>query len=574
MEGMLMELSPEMESPETQDLLTQLCQDTASLRTELVRLQRENYELRQQAGYWKGVHAKAVERLAALQEEIEHLRGEKCKLQDRVFGRKSEKQGKTDRSNNLEDPDKPSAKRPRGQQRGQPGPKRRDHSHLPTRETFVDLPEHDRICQDCGQPFAEMSDTEDSEQLEMEVVVYRRVFRRRRYRPSCRCAGTWRVFTAPAVPKLIPKGCLGISLWVEILLDKFFSYRPTYRLLEQWRTLELALALGTVTDGLQRLEPMFTPIYEALIERGRQSVYQQADETRWMVFIVREDKSNHRWWLWFHLSEDTGVYRLDPSRSRKVPEEHYPNDGDTIYLMVDRFSSYKAMVQVKNGLIVLVFCWAHVRRDFVEVGKGWEELKDWALQWLQRIRDLYRLNRERLALRERLNCERLAAPERLALPAPEPEYTAADTALCAAVKDMQTQANAELADPQLREPCRKALTSLQEHWEGLTRFVEDPRIPMDNNASERGLRGPALGRKNFYGSAAEWSGRLAAMLFSIFATLKMWNLNPRSWLQAFLEKCAQAGGKAPEDIRPFLPWNLSPEPRPTRVDQINHPNTS
>jgi transposase len=575
MEGMLMELSPEMESPGTQELLTQLCQQTDWLRTELVRLQRENYELRQQAGYWKGVHAKAVERLAALQQEVEHLRGDNCKLQDRVFGRKSEKQAaKTDRSNDLEDPNKPSAKRPRGQQRGQPGPKRRDHSHLPARETFVDLPEQERVCQGCGQPFAEMSDTEDSEQLEIEVLVYRRVFRRRRYRPTCRCAGTWRVFTAPAVPKLIPKGCLGISLWVEILLDKFMSYRPTYRLLEQWRTLRLDLALGTVTDGLQRLEPMFTPIYEALIERGRQSVYQQADETRWMVFIVREDKSNHRWWLWFHLSEDAGVYRLDPSRSRRVPEEHYPNDGDTIYLMVDRFSSYKAMAQVKDGVIVLVFCWAHVRRDFVEVGKGWEELKDWALQWLQRIRDLYRLNRERLALRERLNCERLAAPERLALPAPEPEYTAADTALRAAVQDMQTQANAELADPQLREPCRKVLTSLQEHWQGLTRFVEDPRIPMDNNASERGLRGPALGRKNFYGSAAEWSGRLAAMLFSIFATLKMWNLNPRSWLQAYLEKCAQAGGKAPEDIRPFLPWNLSPEVRTKRVEQVNHSNTS
>src|SRR6202043_340974 len=113
----------------------------------LVRLQRENYELRQQAGYWKGVHAKAVERLAALQQEVEHLRGDNCKLQDRGFGRKSEKQAaKTDRSNDLEDPNKPSAKRPRGQQRGQPGPKRRDHSHLPARETFVDLPEQERVC--------------------------------------------------------------------------------------------------------------------------------------------------------------------------------------------------------------------------------------------------------------------------------------------------------------------------------------------------------------------------------------------------------------------------------------------
>jgi transposase len=402
-----------------------------------------------------------------------------------------------------------------------------------------------------------MSDTEDSEQIEIEVRAHRRVLRRRRYRPTCRCAGGWRIFTAAAVPKLIPKGRLGTSVWVEILLDKFLSYRPTHRLLEYWRTLELDLSLGTVTDGLRRLEPLFTPVYEALIERNRQSVYHQADETRWLVFIVQEGKDNHRWWLWLHLGEDTAVYRLDPSRSHKSPEEHYPKDCDNIYLMVDRYSAYKAMIQVKEGHILLVFCWAHVRRDFVEVGKGWEELKDWALQWLQRIRNLYRLNRQRLA-----------APERLALPAPE-----ADAALRAAVQDMQTQANAELANPQLREPCRKVLTSLQEHWEGLTRFVFDPRIPMDNNASERGLRGPALGRKNFYGSAAAWSGRLAAMLFSIFTTLKMWNLNPRTWLQAFLEKCAQAGGKAPEDIHPFLPWNLSPECT-ARTDDTDVLNTS
>jgi transposase len=420
------------------------------------------------------------------------------------------------------------------------------------------LPEQDRVCPACRLPFAALGDTEDSEQIEIDVRAYRRVYRRRRYRPTCTCAGCWRVFTAPPVPKLIPKGSLGISVWVEVLLDKFLSYRPTYRLLEQWRTLGLDLSLGTVTDGLRRLEPLFTSVYEALIERNRQSVYQQADETRWLVFIVQEGKESHRWWLWLHLGQDSAVYRLDPSRSHEVPEKHYPASGDTIYLMVDRYAAYKAMIQVKNGLMVLVFCWAHVRRDFVGVGKGWDELTAWALQWLQRIRELYRLNRERLAL-----------------PALTPAYVAAQAKLRLAVADMQTHRDVELADPQLRAPCRKVLSSLQEHWEGLTHFVEDPRLPMDNNASERRLRGPALGRKNFYGSAAAWSGRLAAMMFSIVATLQMWKLNPRTWLQTFLEKCAEAGGKAPEDIRPFLPWKLAPEPSsratpsPTEVAEPN-----
>ena len=62
-------------------------------------------------------------------------------------------------------------------------------------------------------------------------------------------------------------------------------------------------------------------------------------------------------------------------------------------------------------------------------------------------------------------------------------------------------------------------------------FVDDPRIPLDNNYGERLIRGPAVGRKNYYGSGAEWSGRLAMMMFSIFATLILWKINPRVWLR-------------------------------------------
>ena len=126
---------------------------------------------------------------------------------------------------------------------------------------------------------------------------------------------------------------------------------------------------------------------------------------------------------------------------------------------------------------------------------------------------------------------------------------------------MRGQAVLELSDPRLRQPCRKVLESLQEHGTGLTRFVDDPRIPMDNNASERAGRGPAVARKNFYGSGSLGSGRLAAAMFSLLATLAHWKFNPRRWLAWYLESCAVAGGKPPQDIQAFLPWNLSDERR-------------
>ena len=204
----------------------------------------------------------------------------------------------------------------------------------------------------------------------------------------------------------------------------------------------------------------------------------------------------------------------------------------------------------------MAFCWAHVRRDFVRVGKGFPKLKAWALQWLIRIRELYRLNRERLR----------HAPG-------TPEFAAADALLRQHVDSMAAQRDTELADAKLREPCRKALVSLNEHWSGLTLFVDDSRIPLDNNYSERLIRGPAVGRKNYYGSGAEWSGRLAMMMFSIFATLILWKINPRMWLNWYFAACAAKEGQAADNPESFLPWNLS-ETRLTELQNAAEPDFS
>ena len=501
-------------------------------------------EFRWQVGYWKSRHADTVKRNEQLAEELRQAKGEIRTLRDEQFGRKSEKATQTDRSNDLLDPLESSVpSRKRGAQPGQEGHGRRDYSHLPVVEEFVSLPMESLACPLCGKPATMMSASEDSELLEIDVRAHRRRIRRRRYRATCDCDPARRTLTAPPPPKLIPKGNYGISIWVHVLLDKYASYRPTERLLGQLEQYDLDLPAGTVNDGLQRIEPLMQPIYEAFRERNRQGDFHQADETRWLVFVLLDGKKGHGWWLWVILGADTVLYLLDSSRSHEVPQSHFGPQASGV-LEVDRYSGYKAMTQVKSGLMVLAFCWAHVRRDFVSVGKGWSELTPWALSWLRRIRQLYRLNRERL---------------RYAIGSPE--FQQQDALLRQAVETMRVQAMEELSDPKLRQPCRKVLDSLQEHWTGLVRFVEDPRIPLDNNASERAGRGPAVARKNFYGSGSLWSGRLAATMFSLFATLAHWKLNPRRWLTWYLESCAAAGGRAPEDIRPFLPWNLSAERR-------------
>ncbi len=523
-------------------------QTIARLREKIEQLEKENGELRQQGGYWQSMHGRAVEREKSRGEEVERLKGEVRKLKDERFGKRSEKQTAKDRSNSLgEESDNPQ--RRRGQQPKNPAPKRRDYSHLPKRKKIIELPADQCCCHKCGQPFTEMSDAKIAEQIEIEVVAYRQELIRKRYRRTCDCPECPRIVTAPPPAKLAPKARLGASVWIEILLDKYHGHCPTGRLIERLRLLGLDLAPGTITGGLKKIAPMFEPIYQAICRRNGQSGHHQADETRWMVFIDQEGKIGHRWWLWVFVGEDTIVFRLDPSRAHAVPEQHYPADIVGV-LMVDRYSGYKAMSQVKNGSLLLAFCWAHVRRDFVKVGKGWEELKDWAIEWLGRIRLLYALNRQRL-------CHTPGSDG----------FAAADAELGDQIERMRQQCETELAQPEIREPIKKTLESLGKHWEGLTRFVEDPRIPMDNNKSERMVRGPATGRKNYYGSGSDWSGRLAEHLFSIFATLAHWKINPRNWLVCYLQQCADSGARAPDDIEPFLPWNLTDQ----QISQLNNP---
>ena len=182
---------------------------TAACRRELEELRREVLELRRQAHYYRRMHGKAVEREQRLKEKLQAARAKLKELRQRLRERWA---------------------RRRGQQPGAAGHGRRGHAHLPVQVEAHDVEPERRRCPACGDEYGAHG-SEDSEQLEIEVRAYRRVIKRRRYRRSCQCAAAPRLITAPAPARLIPKGILGISVWVTVLIDKYLLYRPTYRLL-------------------------------------------------------------------------------------------------------------------------------------------------------------------------------------------------------------------------------------------------------------------------------------------------------------------------------------------------------
>ena len=481
------------------------------------------------------MHQRACQREDLLKQEVEQLRAQLRLREQQLFGRKTESSAATPAATTSR-PD--PAPRRRGQQPGRKGPRRRDYAHLPAVHEDHQLPPDACCCRRCGRPFAPVSGTEDSTILEIEVQAHRRVIHRHRYRPTCDCEAHPGLVTAPPAPRVLPKSILGVSVLVELLVDKYLSYRPTYRLLADWRTRDLDLSLGTVTEALQRLLPLFEPVYAALADHSRRQPLWHGDETRWQVFATVEGKVGFRWYLWVFHSEEVVVFVLAQGRAHDVPEQYLGARAEGI-LVVDRYKAYQAIDQVKKGLIVLAFCWAHVRRDFLTVARTWPEQEGWALGWVERIGQLYTLNDERRTAQE------------------EPAtFRAADAKLRAAVKALAEQGESELAGP-LHPARRKVLESLGEHWTGLTVFVEHPEVPMDNNTAERAQRGPVVGRKNYYGSGAVWAGQLAALMFSLLQTLCLWGLNPRLWLEAYLTACAEAGGRAPAEMERFLPWYLS-----------------
>jgi transposase len=497
----------------------------------------EQFEPFRRAAYWEAMHHKAKRRIVELEQQNAELHAQLRLREQQLFGKKSEARPSPSQAK----PPAPSGK-PRGQQPGHPGPKRRDHSHLPAVEVILELPADQQRCSCCGLPFEPFPGTEDSEILEIEVQAHRRIYRRRRYRRACLCEAHPGIVAAPPAPKVIPKSTLGVSIWVAVLLDKFLFFRPTYRLLHDWQTHGLDLSLGTLTDGLQRLVPLFEPVYQALIEHNQGQAHWHGDETRWLVFATVEGKMGHRWFLWVFHSAEAVVFVLDQGRAHDVPEEHLGPVEEGI-LSVDRYAAYKAMKQVKEGLILLAFCWAHVRRDFLGVARSWPKEEEWALGWVGRIGQLYKDNQARLEVQEDAAA-----------------FAVQDQRLRQQVEAMAEQAHKELADPRIHPARQKVLVSLQEHWGGLTVFVEHPEVPLDNNQAERALRGPVVGRKNYYGSGAVWAGELAAMLFSVFQTLCLWKINPRVWLEAYLQACAKAGGQAAA-LDGFLPWKMSEEKR-------------
>ena len=501
--------------------------------------QKEYGELQTGLEYWKYQHKYAIERLNEAKKGIAELKAKVRDLNQRLFGKKTEKgRKKSDQAIIGSKSD-----RPRGQQKDEKGHGRTILETLPVKEVIVNVA--NQCCPVCGKAGDEMPTTDDCDIIEIEVKAYRRHIRRKKVHLKCDCKGRSEFITGQSPSRLIPKGKLGISVWTTIILDKFVYCNPTNRLLERWKDYNLTLSQGTITGGLKKIAPLFDPIAEAILNHSLQEKQWNADETRWSVYAKVEGKTSNRWYLWVFRSPEAVVFILDPTRSTVVLRNFFKekieeaSEFEEIRVIIcDRFSAYKCLAK-EIPWILLAFCWAHQRRDFLELARKWPKSEKWALDWVEKIGKLYHLNNLRLEVQED--------------PA---EFKQRDQELREFLDEIAKKRDHQLKDDKISKNWKSPLKSMKNHWYGLTLFADHPEIPMDNNRGENAIRRPVVGRKNFFGSGSVWSGMLAANLYTILMTIKYWKINPRIWLQDFLEACAKAGNRCPDDLSPFLPWMM------------------
>jgi len=523
------------------------------LQSEIAELKHTLVQERSKAGYWENLHKRNVDRrertqeehdaelrklrkkhkneTQKLSEEVEQLKAKLRKRERQLFGKKSEKRSKGTRkgSNN-----------PRGQQKGKKGHGRqKDFSHLSSKDEVIDVGEGEKICCNCQCPYEEMNTTKDSQIIEIEVKAHVRKIHRKCYRRTCQCKNSPIIKTAPPAPRLIPRSQYGVSVWIHFLVEKYWLGMPLNRTLKDFKSIDLDISPGTIVGGFQYLEKFLRPVYNLVVQKNVTEKQWNADETRWEVFEEIEGKGNYRWYLWVFKALKSTVFILEPSRGTKVIRKHLGDESSGI-IGCDRYVSYICYATTSKGRILLAFCWVHVRRDFIDLAKKYPKHEDWAMGWVRRIGQLYAFNKSRLAKKKN-----------------PVEFKQADEILRKEIKDFKQCADKERKSETLTEPCQHVLDSLENHWNGLTTFVEHPNVNMDNNSAEREIRGPVVGRKNYYGSGSVKMASFTAMMFTIIHTLVANSINPRSWLRWFFNECVLKQEGVFSELEKFLPWNLA-----------------
>lgn len=452
------------------------------LETELARAVKEIYRLKYQDLTDEQLNMVLAEHLSAMRDEM--------------YGASSERYKKPENKPKKEEPAKPRVKRPSER-----------YPNVPVRDIPLTI-DPAPGCSVCGKPMSDSGMTEDSEQLTMipkkfEILRYKRSIYR------CSCQSCMKTAALPA--RIVEGSSYSNEMILDVVLSKYCDLIPIERYVGMAARSGLKdLPPHSLIDLTHKCAAFIKDVY-LLIKAGVLAArVLSADETPHKMLEGSEKKS---WYLWGFSTPTLCFFEFHDTRSGDVASEILLNSVCEV-LVSDVYSGYGKAIRLSNverqssgkNLIKNGNCNAHSRRYFYKARGKYPEVDF----YLDQYHEIYQLNSD--------------AKEK-----PPNEVLKLRCQMRSHFEAMKAKAWEELPRYPSGNKYSKALSYFLENYEGLTLFLSDPEVPIDNNSQERLLRSHVVGRKTWYGTHSEQGAETAAVIFSIVETCKLNGVNPREY---------------------------------------------
>ena len=404
-------------------------------------------------------------------------------------------------------------------------------AHLPRIEIVVDL--DDKVCRCCQGELHRIGE-DKSERLDIVPAQFRVLVTRRPKYACRRCEDG--VVQMPAPARLIEGGMPTEATIAQILVSKYADHLPLYRQAQIYARQGIDLDRSTLADWVGRAAWHLRPLQERLLLRLKERPRLFADETTAPVLDPGRGRTKTGQ-LWAYAADDRPwggddppgvVYVYAPDRKSERPITHL--EGFNGILQVDGYAGYRKLANRND--VCLAFCWSHVRRGLYEfAASGPAPI---ASEALERIAVLYAVEKD---VRGRSPEERRTVRQQKSRPL---------------VDALEPWLRAKLDLISQKSKLATAIRYALSRWEGLTRFIDDGRIELDNNIVERSIRPIALNRKNALFAGSDGGAEHWATIASLIETCKLNDVDPLGYLTDVLNRIANA--HLDRDIDQLLPW--------------------
>jgi transposase len=433
----------------------------------------------------------------------------------------------------------------------------------PARQPFPEHLPRERVvepgpaaCQCCGSTRLRKLGEDITETLEV-IPRWWKVIQHVREKFTCRDCE--KISQAPAPFHVIARGWAGPSLLAMILFEKYGQHKPLNRQAERYAREGVPLSLSTLADQVGACCAVLAPLLRRVEAHVFAAERLHGDDTTVPV-LAKGKTDTGRCWVYVRDDRPFGgpgppaaMFYYSRDRGGEHPQAHLA--GYAGILQADAYGGYTKLYEAtrKPGPITEAGCWVHARRPFFVLadvaasarrkaqGRSASVLSPLALEAVQRIDALFGIERTingESAERRRQVRQQASAP---------------------LIADLERWLRAERPKLSRGNDLAKAMDYVLKRWPAFTRFLDDGRICLSNNAAERALRGIALGRKSWLFAGSDRGGQRAAAMYSLIVTAKMNNVDPQAWLADVLARIADHPAR---DIDDLLPWNWQPRSAP------------